>query len=64
MTNALAGLTGSGKREKVHDAQMVTKLPKVAKVLVESHAVELGVSASAVTRVALAEYFERRGIGN
>lgn len=62
MAGTLQALSGNGKREKVHDAQMVNKLPAAAKALVEAHAAEQGVSASAVVRWALGEYFEKRGI--
>jgi hypothetical protein len=61
VSNTLADLTNGGKRTKIHDAQMVTKLPAAAKALVTKVATDQGVSEADVVRTALAEYFERRG---
>lgn len=58
---ALASLTGGGKREKVNDAQMVTKLPSAVKALVEEIGEGRGESAATITREALGEYLARRG---
>lgn len=65
----LSKLTGGGRRERVHNAQMVFKAPADVKSLVESYAAEqteakgYTVSAADVLRFAIAEYFERRGYG-
>lgn len=58
---ALASLTTGNKRELVNDAQMVTKLPKAVKALVNGIAEERGVSEALVVREALGEYLARRG---
>lgn len=54
-------LRTGGKREKIHDAQMVIKLPSTAKTLVKEVADKRGVSEAVVYREAIAEYLERRG---
>lgn len=59
---ALDALSSAGKRVKVHDAQMVVKLPQGVKSLVEEYAKTDGVSSGTIVRYALAEYFERRGV--
>ena len=61
MTTLTEALSSGGKRAKIHDAQMVFKLPKRAKELVNEVALKQGASDGAVLREALAEYFERRG---
>lgn len=61
MSGALSGLTGTGGRVKVHDAQMVIKLPSAAKALVKTAAEAQGFSEATVVRHAIAEYLERRG---
>lgn len=61
MSNTLNDLTNGGKRTKVHDAQMVTKLPSGAKALVKKVAEAQGVSEADIVRHAIAEYLERRG---
>ena len=58
---ALAALKSGGKRVRVHDAQMVTKLPKAVKSLVNEYAAGRNWSEADVVRDALAEYFDRRG---
>jgi hypothetical protein len=58
---ALASLSAGGKRERVNDAQMVTKLPSIVKELVEEVAKSRDVSAADVTREAIGEYLARRG---
>lgn len=63
LTEALGSLATAGKRVKVHDAQVVLKVPTPVKKLVEDHASTNNVSAATVIRWAVAEYFERRGIG-
>lgn len=63
MSNVLSALTGTGNRAKVHDAQIVTKLPAAAKELVKKAAQAQGVSDAVVVRQAIAEYLERRGYG-
>lgn len=59
---ALAQLAGSGKRPKIHDTQMVFKLPSPVKALIQEYAGNEEVSDGQVVRWALAEYFEKRGI--
>lgn len=59
--SAITSLRNSGKRVRVHDTQVVIKLPKAAKDQVDDIAARREVSASTVYREALAEYFERRG---
>lgn len=59
--NALAALQSGGKRAKIHDAQMVTKLPQAVKDLVNEYGKGRGESEATVVRTALAEFFERRG---
>lgn len=61
MTNTLSDLTNGGKRTRIHDAQMVTKLPSSAKALVKKVATAQGVSEADIVRHAIAEYLERRG---
>lgn len=61
MNEVLRGLTGNGGRVKVHDAQMVVKLPAAAKQLVRKAAEAQGLSDATVVRHAIAEYLERRG---
>ncbi|QMP84441.1 putative Arc-like DNA binding domain protein [Streptomyces phage Dagobah] len=59
---ALSALNMVGKRVKVHDEQLVLKVPAPVKKLVVDHAEAQGVSNATIIRFALAEYFERRGI--
>lgn len=61
MSKVIESLTGPQKRERIHNDQMVLKLPKAAKDLVKSIATQDNVSDAHIVRVALAEYFERRG---
>ena len=61
MSNIIETLSSGGKRARIHDAQMVTKLPKRAKELVSEVAKARDVSDSTIVREALGEYFERRG---
>lgn len=63
LNDALGSLATAGKRVKVHDAQVVLKVPTAVKKLVEEHAEGNAVSAATVIRWAVAEYFERRGVG-
>ena len=58
---ALASLSAGNKREKINDDQMVTKLPKAVKQLVEEIAKSRGVYSSNVVREALGEYLAKRG---
>lgn len=68
MTNeidqALAALHNNNRRVRVHDAQMVIKLPSAVKALVKSYGTGRNESEATVVRQALAEFFERRGFGN
>lgn len=57
----LANLKAPSKRVRNFDAQMVTKVPSSAKVLVKAIADDAGKTEGAIVRDALAEYFERRG---
>lgn len=61
MPNVISALSSGGKRARIHDAQIVTKVPSRAKELVSEIADKQGVSDSAIVREALGEYFERRG---
>lgn len=61
MSDLLNSLTAPNKRVKIHDAQMVNKVPKRAKELVEEIAAKREISSSAVVREALGEYFAKRG---
>lgn len=61
MTSTIEALTTGGQRARIHNAQMVVKLPQSAKDLVSTIAAKEGSSDAAVVRHALAEYFERRG---
>lgn len=61
--DALAALNTAGKRARVHDAQMVIKLPAQVKALVAEQATANDVSEATIVRWALADYFQRRGFG-
>lgn len=61
MTNGIDALRTGGKRVRVHDAQMVLKLPSAAKSLVETIGEKHGESGAAIVREAIAEYLEKRG---
>jgi hypothetical protein len=54
-------LRTAARRPRVHDAQIVTKLPKRAKELVNEIARGRGTFEATIVREALAEYLERRG---
>jgi hypothetical protein len=62
--DALAALNTAGKRVKVHDAQMVIKLPESVKALVKEQATANEVSEATIVRWALADYFAKRGYSN
>jgi hypothetical protein len=59
--DALAALNTAGKRVKVHDSQMVIKLPLSVKGLIKEAAAEESVSEATIVRWALADYFGKRG---
>lgn len=59
---AIAALNAPGKRIRVHDAQMVIKLPHAVKRLVKEASISNDVSEATVVRWALADYFEKRGL--
>jgi hypothetical protein len=61
---ALAALAEGAKRERVHNAQAVFKLPQDVKDLVSEVAENRGVKDAVIHREALAEYFARRGYSN
>lgn len=61
MSDVNDALRTGGRRERTHDAQIVIKLPKSAKDLLRTAAKSQGVSDATVIRVALAEWFEKRG---
>lgn len=61
MSDVNDALRSGGKRARTHDAQMVIKLPASAKALLREAAESQGVSDATVVRLALAEWFERRG---
>ncbi len=52
----------SSKRKRIMDAQMVTKIPKTLKDLVNEYAVSNDAYEADVVRWALGEFFEKRGI--
>ncbi len=62
--DALAALNSGGKRAKIHDAQMVIKLPSQVKTLISEQATANSVSEATIIRWALADYFEKRGVGS
>lgn len=64
LATALAALSGTGKRARIHNAQMVIKLPKAVKDLISEYADTRGESEATVARQAFAEFFERRGYGD
>jgi len=59
--SAINELRSSASRRRIHDSQIVTKLPADAKTLISRIADDQGVSDSAIVRLAIAEYLERRG---
>ncbi len=59
--SAIDELRSSANRRRVHDTQIVVKLPKEARELIRYAADNQGISDSAVVRLAIAEYLERRG---
>lgn len=61
MTSIINALTNGGKRVKIHDSQVVVKLPSAAKALVNKAADTAGITPAAVVRQAIAEWLERRG---
>lgn len=61
MSNVISALSSGGKRARIHDAQIVTKVPNRAKELLGEVADKRKVSEAVIVREALAEYFERRG---
>lgn len=61
MSNVIDSLSGGGRRVRVHDAQIVAKVPARAKELVNEIATKREVTDAVIIREALAEYFERRG---
>ncbi len=61
VANEIAALRSGGKRVRIHDAQMVVKLPAAVKTLVEEIGKGREDSGATVVREALAEYLEKRG---
>lgn len=61
MANEIAALRSGGKRARIHDAQMVTKVPASIKELVEGIGAKRNESGATIVREALAEYLEKRG---
>ncbi len=61
MSNVISALSSGGKRARVHDAQIVTKVPTRAKELIAEIATAREVSDAVIVREALGEYFEKRG---
>lgn len=59
--DALAALNTAGKRVKVHDAQIVIKLPASIKKLIAEDAEANETSEATIVRWALADYFAKRG---
>ncbi len=62
-SDALDACSTVRKRARIHDAQVVTKMPKAMKTLISDFAKGRDWSDADVVRDALAEYFERRGYG-
>lgn len=60
---ALKACTTDNKRPRIHNAQMVTKCPQALKTLVNDYAKGRDQSEADIVRLALAEFFERRGYG-
>lgn len=58
---AIGEMATSGQRVRVHDDQIVLKLPKSVKKLVKDIADARHTSAATIHREALAEYLTRRG---
>lgn len=61
-SSTINALTSGGQRTRVHDAQLVIKLPASAKDLIQKTAKDSSSSDAAIVRLAIAEFFERRGI--
>lgn len=61
MSDVSDALRTGGRRVRTHDAQMVVKLPASAKALLRVAAESQNVSDATIVRLALAEFFERRG---
>lgn len=61
-SSTINALTSGGQRARVHDAQLVIKLPTSAKDLIQKTAKDSSSSDAAIVRLAIAEFFERRGI--
>lgn len=59
--SAIDELRSSAGRRRIHNTQMVLKLPAEARALISKVAENQGVSDSAIVRLAIAEYLERRG---
>jgi len=58
---SLDAMTEVRKRVRVHDTQIVTKLPAPIKELISEVAGIRGVSDSTIVREAIAEYMTKRG---
>ena len=63
MAAQINALQQTARREKIHDAQIVVKLPASVKELIEKIGADQGTSAASIHRAALGEYLERRGYG-
>jgi hypothetical protein len=61
MSDVTEALNTGGRRKRTHDAQIVVKLPAVAKELLRVAAQSQDVSDATIVRYALAEWFEKRG---
>ena len=59
--NSIESMTEVKKRVRIHDSQVVLKLPSSVKALVSRIAGERGVSDATVIREAMAEYLTKRG---
>ncbi len=57
----LEAMAGNGKRVRVHDDQMVLKLPAQVKGMIASEAEVQGVTSSTIVRRAVADYLAARG---
>lgn len=63
MSATMDALNGGGKRVRIHNAQMVVKMPEAAKDLIRQAAKDNNVSEATIVRWALGDYFDRRGLG-
>lgn len=61
--STLEAMAGNGKRVRVHDDQMVLKLPSQVKDMIVAEAGNQSVTSSTIVRRAVADYLAARGYG-